>query len=171
MTVDTSTHGKYPASMRIRMFRPADAAALATLFHASVHEIGARDYSSEQVLAWSPRPAEPDDFLRHVSDGREVFVAVDSIEEPIAFIELEADGHIDYFYCRPDVAGTGVGSALYDHLENIASEHGIELLFVEASEAAKRFFTRKGFAVDCRRDFKRSGIAIHNYRMMKALAG
>ena len=40
--------------MIIRDFIPADADALAALFHTSVHQVGIRDYSAEQVAAWSP---------------------------------------------------------------------------------------------------------------------
>lgn len=156
--------------MSIRAFQAADAAALVELFHASVHQVGALDYSPEQVAAWSPRPADPADFTRRVSDGRDVFVAVNEADEPVAFIELEADGHIDCFYCHPDWVGKGVASSLYDHLERVAISRRLDHLYVEASEAARRLFSRKGYSVEHRRDFERNGVPIHNYRMVKSLA-
>ena len=67
------------------------------------------------------------------------------------------------------MVGTGIGSALYDALESAANDHGIEFLFVEASEAARRLFERKGFAVEQRNDFTINGVPIHNYRMVKSL--
>ena len=42
-------------------------------------------------------------------------------------------------------------------------------LFTEASELARRLFERKGFAVVERQDMVIRGVAIHNYRMAKAL--
>lgn len=42
-------------------------------------------------------------------------------------------------------------------------------LYVEASEAARRLFERRGFTVDARNDFAIDGVAIHNYRMSKAI--
>ncbi|NKW72083.1 GNAT family N-acetyltransferase [Rhodobacteraceae bacterium R_SAG10] len=155
--------------MLVRDFHPDDASALAQVFHASVRIIGTKDYTQSQVSSWSPQPVEAEDFLKRVSDGRNVFVAVNDMDEPEAFIELEKNGHIDCFYCHPNVAGTDVGSALYDRLESTAKQSGIDYLFVEASEAAKRFFSRKGFVVEHRHDFERRGVAIHNYRMVKVL--
>ena len=155
--------------MLIRPFLAADAVPLAALFHASVHQAGLRDYSPEQVSAWSPTVPDPARFIGRAQDGRIFLVAVDDAGNPIAYGDLERDGHIDHLYCRPDVVGTGIGSALYDALESAANDRGIEFLFVEASEAARRLFERKGFAVERRNDFAINGVPIHNYRMVKSL--
>lgn len=153
----------------IRAFRPDDAAVLAEVFHEAVHSIGRKDYSQAQVEAWSPKPVPALQFLDRVSDGRSVFVAVGEDDFPCAFIELEEDGHIDCFYCHPDRAGTGVARALYRHLEEAALAAGLTHLYVEASEAARRFFLREGFRVVRRRDFERNTVPIHNYLMDKHL--
>lgn len=110
-----------------------------------------------------------DRFLARVSDGRAVFVAVGTGDSPVAFIELERDGHIDFLYCHPDVAGSGVGKALFDRLEEAALADGLSRLYVEASEAARRFFLKEGFTLIRRRDFARYGVQIHNYLMEKQL--
>ncbi|UWQ77896.1 GNAT family N-acetyltransferase [Leisingera sp. S132] len=158
--------------MQIREFRPKDAAALAQIFHAAVHGIGARDYSPEQLRAWSPEPAPAEVWASRAADGRRVFVAADGPEDqPQAFIELEMDGHINCFYCHPQAAGTGTGAALYERLEAEARSLGLRSLNVEASEAARRFFLRQGFAVETRREIERRGVALHNYRMIKLLSG
>ncbi|MBY6066987.1 GNAT family N-acetyltransferase [Leisingera aquaemixtae] len=157
--------------MQIREFRPDDAAALAQIFHAAVHGIGARDYSPEQLKAWSPEPAPAEVWSSRAADGRHVFVAADAGNQPQAFIELEMDGHIDCFYCHPQVAGTGTGAALYERLEAEARSLGLRSLYVEASEAARRFFLRQGFTIETRREIERRGVVLHNYRMTKTLAG
>jgi putative acetyltransferase len=155
--------------MRIRNFRPDDSASLAAIFHESVRGVGVKDYTQAQVEAWSPKPALADKFLARVSDGRSVFVAVTDNDNPIAFIELEEDGHIDCFYCHPDTVGTGVGTALYEQLERVAQAAGISRLYVEASEAACRFFRAKGFCLIERRNFERNHVQIHNYLMEKTI--
>jgi len=155
--------------MRIRAFRNEDADALAALFHASVREAGLRDYTLEQVEAWSPSPPDPARFVQRGLEDRTFLVAVDDDDEPIAYGDLKADGHIDYLYCRPDVVGTGVASALYDDLEAAARQRGLVRLSVNASEAARRLFLRKGFSVVGRNDLLRMGVPIHNYSMEKAL--
>jgi putative acetyltransferase len=140
------------------------------LFHAAVHEIGSRDYSKEQLSAWSPAPPDPAGYVQRAGDGRLMLVAVDAAGAPLAYGDLEPDGHIDHLFCRPDAAGTGIASALYDRLEQAARDRGIALLRVEASEAARRLLERKGFTVARRRDFQIRGVAIHNYAMTKVLA-
>lgn len=152
----------------IRPFEACDADALATLFHMSVHEAGIRDYSAQQVAAWSPSKPDPERYLRQAKD-RTFLVATDENGQPIGYGDLEADGHIDHLYCRPDKIGTGVGSALYTSIENTAKKMGITLLFVDASETAWRFFEHCGFRIDARNDFTINGVAIHNYRMSKRI--
>jgi len=98
-----------------------------------------------------------------------VYVAVDAGDQPTGFIELQPDGHIDCFYRDPEHAGSGVGAALDDHLEDQARRQGITRLWVEASDAAKRFFLRQGFGVLERREFARNGVTLHNWAMEKHL--
>jgi putative acetyltransferase len=155
--------------MLIRNFEPADADTVATLFHATVHQVGIRDYSSEQVAAWSPSKPDADRYLRQ-AEGRTFLVAVDDHGVIAGYGVLESSGHIDHLYCRPDVVGTGVGSAILAAMEESARKAGISRLFTEASEAARRLFERRGFKMDARNDFTINSVAIHNYRMSKSIA-
>ncbi|HEX8625676.1 MAG TPA: GNAT family N-acetyltransferase [Allosphingosinicella sp.] len=155
--------------MHIRPFRPEDAPALARIFHAAVQRVGGLHYSLEQVNAWAPAVPSPEGFLERAADSRTLLVAADDDDRPLAYGDLEANGHIDHLYCRPDVAGTGVASALYDRLEAAARDCGIARLHVEASEPARRFFLRKSFILLHRRDFTLGRIAMHNFAMEKRL--
>ena len=154
--------------MQIRQFEPTDAGALAALFHASVRNAGSRDYTAEQVAAWSPSKPDPQCYLRRAK-GRTILVAVDGDNAVVGYGDLERNGHIDHIYCRPDVVGTGVGSAIYKAIEAAARQAGINALFVEASEGARRLFARHGFIIEARHDFRINGVAIHNFRMSKRL--
>jgi putative acetyltransferase len=155
--------------VRIRLFLSEDAPALAALFHAAVHGIARADYSQAQVDAWSPCVPNPARFRARAADGRVVLVAVDDRDAPLAYGDVEADGHVDHLYCRPDAAGTGVTAALYEALEAAARGRGIGRLYTEASEPARRFILKQGFAVVARNDFELGGVAIHNWRMEKRL--
>ncbi|MEX0303575.1 MAG: GNAT family N-acetyltransferase [Leisingera sp.] len=157
------------AVFRIRQFKAEDAEALADVFHAAVHGIANRFYSPEQVSAWCPEVPPADAMRRKMSDGRAVWVAASEGDRPVAFIDLEADGSIDMLFCHPRAAGQGAAAALYARLEAAAQRQGMRLLYVEASEAARGFFERMGFALDRRREFERRGVKIHNYRMVKIL--
>lgn len=155
---------------QIRPARPADADAMAALYRASVEGVGARDYSPEQVRVWAALAPPPERWRAMMADGRTVLAAVDASDRLLAFGDLEADGHIDFLYAAPEAAGTGVVAALYAALEDEARARGIPRLYSEASEAACRFFTRRGFTVLHRRDLEVDGVAIHNYAVEKGLA-
>ena len=106
---------------------------------------------------------------RRSGDGRLVLVAADEPGHVVAFIDMEPDGHIDRLFCAPEVAGRGVASRLHDAIETAARAQGIQRLFTEASELARRFFERKGFTVLERQEMILRGVPIHNCRMAKTL--
>lgn len=153
----------------IRSYASSDVATLARLLRRSVALLGPKEYSDEQVAAWLKRLPDAEDLHRMSLDGRTVLIAASEDDEPVAFTHLEADGHIHYFFCAPEYAGQGVGGALYDALEKVALEIGLKRLYVEASEAARRLFLRKGFNELHRRDFQIEGVDVHNYAMEKSL--
>ena len=155
--------------MRLRPAIPDDAEALAGVYERSVAALGLRDYTPEQVAAWIGQGARAGRFRARLSDGRRCWVAVDEAGAVQAFIDLEADGHIDFLYAAPEAAGTGVAGRLLDVLEAAAVADGLTRLYVEASEAARRFFVKRGYAGVARRDFEIGGVAIHNYAMERRL--
>lgn len=158
-----------PLDIAVRPYEPTDAAALAEVMFRSVREGARADYSSAQVAAWLPSPMAEQTVRSRAEDGRWVFVAVDGADRPLGFIDLEADGHIDLLYCVPEAIGRGIGARLYDTLEETARAAGMERLYVEASESARRLFERKGFILRERREVTRRGVILHNYAMDKPL--
>ncbi len=153
----------------IRAYDPRDAADLADVFFRSVRQVALSDYTAAQVRAWAPEPRTAKWAHGEASDGRLVLVAANADDRPVAYIDLEPNGHIDRLFCAPEAAGQGIASRLYDAMEAAAREQGIRSLFTEASELARRLFERKGFTVVERQDLVIRGVEIHNYRMAKAL--
>lgn len=149
----------------VRPYRDGDADALAAVFERAVRAIGPRDYSPAQVEAWIGPEPRAKRFRSAMADGRSCWVALDDGQRVTAFVDLEADGHIDFLFADPDVAGRGVASDLLDVLERTARDRGLTRLYVEASEAARRFLLKRGYKVERRRDFEIRGVAIHNYAM------
>ncbi len=156
-------------TVAIRMYRVGDAAGIAALYRSSVEGIGPRDYTAAQVAAWASLTPDMARIERLVADGRETFVAVDAADQPVGLIDLEADGHINFLYCAPGFAGQGVAGLLYDALERRARERKLARLYSEASEAARRFFLKRGFAELHRRELMIGDTPIHNYAVEKRL--
>lgn len=155
--------------MHFREYQPRDTAAVADIFIRAVTVTGLKGYSPEQVAAWVEGDRSPAAAHERCSDGRLVLVAVDGTDTPVAFIDLEDDGHIDMLFCAPEHTGRGIASALYAKLEETARQRGLTRLFVEASEIAKPFFAARGFLLIWRNDFEIGGVSTHNYVMEKHL--
>lgn len=155
--------------MQIREYRPSDAADLATIFFRSVREVACRFYTAAQVQAWAPAVGDPSGWHTLSLDGRITVVAVNEEDIPVAFGNMEKNGHVDHLFSSPEAVGTGAASAIYRRLEAAAVSLGLTRLYVEASECAFPFFERKGFRKIQRNDFERRGVLIHNYSMEKLL--
>ena len=152
----------------IREFRPEDSGAIGRLFHDAVHRINSRDYSPEEIAAWVPAIPSPD-WADLRAKTRIVFVAEDATGL-LGFAELRADAsHLDCLYTRWDAQGRGVGTELLCAVENRARALGLRHLRTEASITARPFFERRGFRLLGRQQVERSGVALVNYRMEKAL--
>lgn len=154
-------------TIRFRDYRAGDAPTMATIYFDAVRQLGPRRYSAEQVAAWAPELPSTAALERRAEDGRTTIVAEDARGRLLGFADLEPDGHIDLFYCRPEMAGTGLAADLLDALLARAAAQGIAALHVEASELARSLFERRGFILDHRRDFEIGGVAIHNYRLVR----
>ena len=143
--------------MQIRTYIASDAPALAVIFNRAVSELASAHYPPEQIAAWLDGGMRAGETHVRCSDGRLVLVAA------------EDDGHIGMLFVAPEHAGQGVASALYRHLEDEARQRGLTKLHVEASEMARPFFLRHGFALLHRRGFDLKGTPVHNYAMAKSL--
>lgn len=156
-------------TFHIRRYEARDAAAVRSIFIDAVTGIAPSGYSTAQVESWAAEAGSVADTHARCSDGRLVLIAADPADNPVAFTDLEDDGHIDMLFCTPGWAGRGVASALYRELETLARRQNMKHLHVEASEIARPFFARHGFILTRRNDFEIGGVAIHHYTMEKPL--
>lgn len=159
---------------RPRRFAPGDAATIAVLFHETVRAVAARDYSPEQIAAWSPgvptgaawqsRFLDTHTLLAETPDGT---VAGFANLEPMAGVDRA--GHLNMFYTHKDYQGVGVGTILLSALEAEAHRRGYAHLFLEASITARPFFSQRGFIVIVEQTVQRGDISLTNFRMVKKI--
>lgn len=151
---------------QVRAYVPEDAARLAKLVRASVLTLGLNDYSTEQVNAWASKLPDAKTMAARCSDGRHVWVAEDSGNgEILGFTDLETSGHIEMLYVAPGAKGGGVADALTDALVAHARKNAVADITVEASEAARRFYRKRGFVDRGRKDRVIDEVTLHNYAM------
>ncbi|AFY54778.1 sortase-like acyltransferase [Rivularia sp. PCC 7116] len=154
-------------AMDIRLFDKKDAEQVANLFHQTVREVNINDYSINQVKAWAPDNIYFRDWVSVCSD-KFTYVADDN-GKIAGFGELEADGHIDCFYCHKNYQRMGVGKKIYYAIEAKARELKIHCLYTEASITAKPFFLSMGFLTVKKQQVIRRGESFTNYAMEKRI--
>jgi len=146
---------------------PADAPRLAELFRESVETLTEDFYDEGQRAAWAARAQDEAAFAAKLTRALTIVALV---EQALAgFASLEKSETIEMLYVHPDYARQGVGSALLDALEKLAAARGTTILEVEASDAAREFFTKRGFTAQSRNTVEMSGEWLGRTRMTKAL--
>ncbi|MFC5479633.1 GNAT family N-acetyltransferase [Massilia suwonensis] len=157
--------------MLIRPCAPGEESALLAIFQSSVRGLAARDYTPEQIEAWSP--LEPGTEMRaqwieRIRSNRPWVVEVDGCLA--AFADLQPSGYIDQFFVASGFAGRGIGTALMRHLHEVARAQGIATLRAHVSLTAQPFFRGFGFVVEREQEPVVRGVALRNAAMCKRLA-
>lgn len=151
----------------IRPLAPDDYSHAARIFFCAVHE-GTRDvYSLRQRLAWAGETVDLERWRARVA-AMQGFVA-EADGEPVGFMTIDAEGHVDLAFVLPSQARRGVGARLLGAVEDWARARGVARLTAHASLAATPFFARHGWAVVAREQVRRSGVALARNRMERPL--
>ncbi|MEO1238992.1 MAG: GNAT family N-acetyltransferase [Pseudomonadota bacterium] len=157
-----------PLEAIIRPARLDEADTLRAILVAAVEGGTAGAYSAAQRRAWIA--AVPTHRAWRARLGRlETWVA-QSQDRLVGFMSLNTPlAEVDLAYVSPDVMGRGVAQALYAAVERHARAAKIAHLATDASALAKPFFQRQGWQVIARQNVVAAGVAMHNYKMTKAL--
>jgi len=153
-----------------RTYEPRDAAAITNIFPESVRGLAGQYYTTEQVEAWAGRAGSIEQVAKRCGDGRIVLVATVQNDTPIAFADMEMNGHIDMLFGLKEWARRGIASTLLSLIERYAIKNGVTRLFAEASEGAKPVFIKAGFTMLRQRDFLMGATPIHHYLVEKNIA-
>lgn len=131
--------------MQVRRYIPGEEEEIWQLYYDTTHNIIGKVYTKEQVERWAPHNKDMDEWKERLKN-KNPFVVVED-DTIIGFAELEPDGHIDYFYVHYKWQRKGVGSMLYNAIEEEAINQKIPHLFAEVNVSAKEFFLKQGFEV------------------------
>ncbi|MBW4426713.1 MAG: GNAT family N-acetyltransferase [Nostoc desertorum CM1-VF14] len=153
--------------MKLRIYKIPDTEEIMKLFYDTIHEVNIRDYTQEQVDAWAPANMDIEVWIKGL--GSKFTYVAEEQGKIIGFGELEANGHIDRFYCHKDFQRRGVGKKILEQLESKAKSLKIEKLFTEASITAKPFFERQNFIVVKQQEVERRGQKLINFIMEKPI--
>jgi putative acetyltransferase len=158
----------YP-QQALRPYLASDAPLLADIFRSSVEELAADDYSAAQQDAWAAFADDEDAFAQRLADLLTLVATIAG--SPVGFACLEDNRQIDMLYVHPSVTGQGIASMLCDALEKLARARGSKRISVDASDAARGFFERRGYLAQQRNSVSVGGEWLANTTMTKQLDG
>ena len=153
----------------LRPFLPADTPVLAAIFAAAIEELTGDDYSREQQEAWAALAEDEDAFGKKLAGELTLIATLQNA--PVGFASLKGKDHVDMLYVHPSAAGQGVGAALCDALERIASARGAKKLTVDASDTAIEFFRKRSYVAQQRNTVTVGDEWLANTTMQKTLNG
>ncbi len=152
----------------LRPVLPADAPRLAALLRASVETLAEDFYDDDQRAAWASIVDNEAAFAKTLSQNLAIVALIDG--EIAGFASLKDARILDMLYVHPDYARRGVGSALADALEKLGAARGARSLSVDASDAARAFFDKRGYIPQSRNMVAIKGEWLGNTTMTKTLA-
>jgi putative acetyltransferase len=153
--------------LAMRPMLPGDVADVAEIFRASIEESTADDYSEAQRQAWASAADDEDEFGKRLAGALTLVATYGGAV--IGFASLADNKRIDMLYVHPAAGGQGAGAMLADALEKLAAARGSKELTVEASDSARGFFERRGYAARTRNTKSLGGEWLANTTMSKAL--
>jgi len=153
--------------LAMRPMLPTDAPLLAEIFRAAIEELAAEDYSEAQQEAWASAADDEEAFGAKLA--QELTLVATYGGAAIGFAALTGNRRIDMLYVHPTAAGQGAGAMLCDALEKLAAARGSKELTVDASDAARGFFEKRGFSAQSRNTVSLGGEWLANTTMTKPL--
>jgi len=153
--------------LAMRPMLPTDVPLLAEIFRAAIEELTADDYSETQQAAWAS--TADDDEAFGVKLTRELTLVATYGGAAVGFASLADNRRIDMLYVHPAAAKQGAGAMLCDALERLAGARGAKDITVDASDAARGFFEKRGYSAQSRNTVSLGGEWLANTTMTKLL--
>jgi putative acetyltransferase len=155
------------AAPALRPFLASDTPALAAIFREAIEDLTGEDYSVAQQAAWAALADDEQAFGAKLA--RHLTLVATMAGAPVGFAALKEPDHLEMLYVHPAAAGQGVAKLLSDALEKLARARGAKRLTVDASDTARGFFEKRGFAGQHRNAVMRGDEWLGNTRMEKRL--
>ena len=155
--------------LAMRPMLPTDVPLLAEIFRAAIEELTADDYSEAQQEAWASAADDEEAFGAKLAHELTLVATYDGAA--VGFAALADNRRIDMLYVHPAAAGQGAGAMLCDALEKLAAARGTKELTVDAGDAARGFFEKRGFSAQSRNTVSLGDEWLANTTMTKPLTG
>lgn len=130
--------------MKIRSAKDGDYAAIARLHRQTIRNVNSKDYTEDQIRAWSALTNA--NRFRNSASKCKRWVAVVN-DKVVGFCDHALDGEFWGLYVHKDHIGKGIGSRLIRTAESSLRKMGFKKVTLKATVTAKEFYKKQGYKV------------------------
>ncbi|MCM1039915.1 MAG: GNAT family N-acetyltransferase [Ruminococcus sp.] len=147
--------------MIVRKYQPCDCKEITELFYNTIHTVNAKDYTEEQLNAWTTGNVDIEQWNRSLQEHFSL-VAVEA-KIIVGFGDIDLTGYLDRLYVHKDFQRKGIATALCEELERAVSCK----ITTHASITARPFFENRDYIVITEQQVVRQNILLTNFIMKK----
>ena len=153
--------------MNIRPYHSDDCQAILSLFYETVHKINRRDYTREQIDAWTNNN-NIDPIAWNLSLIHHKTLVAEMDNTIVGFGDLNGN-FLDRLYVHAEYQRRGIATAIMDRLERYAAEQNYTTIVTHASITAYPFFRDRNYQLLKEQQVERHGVFLKNIMMQKEL--
>ena len=153
--------------MNIRPYHSDDCQAILSLFYETVHKINRRDYTREQIEAWTNNN-NIDPIAWNLSLIHHKTLVAEMDNTIVGFGDLNGN-FLDRLYVHAEYQRRGIATAIMDRLERYAAEQNYTTIVTHASITAYPFFRDRNYQFLKEQQVERHGVFLKNIMMQKEL--
>ena len=146
--------------MIIRQYKDEDFELVSELFYGTVHSVNAKDYTAEQLAAWTGSSYALRTRRKDLSAQRTLIAETNGAV--VGFGSIDRSGCLDLLFTHKDFQNQGIATTLCNELEK-----GYSTIKTFSSVTAKPFFVNRGYVIIKERETERSGVKLKNFEMIK----
>lgn len=153
--------------MEIRSYHSDDCHDIISLLYETVHKINQRDYTREQIEAWTNNNSmNPITWNLSLTHHKTLVAEMDGII--VGFGDLNGN-FLDRLYVHAEYQRRGIATAIMDRLERYAAEQNYTTIVTHASITAYPFFQSRDYQLVKEQQVERHGVLLKNMIMQKEL--
>jgi putative acetyltransferase len=140
---DIPTDKMNSSKISIRPSLLTDLSEMQTLFVETVETVCKKDYSPEQIKAWTSSIEHTNRWTDKLQN--QYFLIAQAENKIVGYSSLQDNNYLDILYVHKDFQRQGIADRLYSEIEKEAIKRCSIILNSDVSITAKPFFEKKGF--------------------------